>query len=59
MTLNMRKSFVLHSLVLILAVGCDDNLPEEMRHLVDTVGQLDVGCTATHIGAGLILKAEI
>lgn len=96
MNLNMRKSFVLHSLFLILVAGCADdraaslpgvafgvrshksqrgeekiigtsdllpvtanadNLPEEMRHLVDAVGQLNVGCTATHIGAGLILTA--
>lgn len=33
------------------------NLPEELRSAVDAVGQLNIGCTATHIGGGLVLTA--
>lgn len=33
------------------------NLPWEIRSAVDGVGQLNVGCTATHIGDGLVLTA--
>lgn len=33
------------------------NLPEPLRPLVDAIGQLNVGCTANHIGQGLVLTA--
>ncbi|MFZ9520869.1 MAG: trypsin-like serine peptidase [Silvanigrellaceae bacterium] len=42
---------------LIPVTASADNLPVEMRHLVDAVGQLNLGCTATHIGSGLVLTA--
>jgi len=34
-----------------------ENLPIELRPFVKAIGQLNVGCTATHIGKGLVLTA--
>lgn len=34
-----------------------ENLPDELRPLIGAIGQLNIGCTATHIGHGLILTA--
>lgn len=34
-----------------------DNLPESLRPILGAIGQLNVGCTATHIGQGLVLTA--
>lgn len=33
------------------------NLPAELRPLIDAFGMLDMGCSATHIGNGLVLTA--
>lgn len=33
------------------------NVPEEFRPLIGAVGQLNVGCTATHVGNGFVLTA--
>lgn len=33
------------------------NLPVGIQSAVDAVGQLNIGCTATHIGSGLVLTA--
>lgn len=33
------------------------NLPVELQDIVGAVGQLNIGCTATHIGDGLVLTA--
>lgn len=33
------------------------NLPAELRPMIDAIGQLNVGCTATHLGEGLVLTA--
>ena len=37
--------------------GDGTNLPAQLIPLMDAVGQLNVGCTATHIGDGLVLTA--
>ncbi|MGA1195247.1 MAG: trypsin-like serine peptidase [Candidatus Latescibacterota bacterium] len=34
-----------------------ENLPMELQAAVSAVGQLNIGCTATHIGGGLVLTA--
>lgn len=33
------------------------NLPLELQDAVSAIGQLNIGCTATHIGGGLVLTA--
>ncbi len=34
-----------------------DNLPENLRPLIGAVGMLELGCTVTHIGNGLLVTA--
>jgi hypothetical protein len=34
-----------------------ENLPEALRPIIAAIGQVSVGCTATHIGKGLVLTA--
>ncbi|MEY3901093.1 MAG: hypothetical protein RL189_399 [Pseudomonadota bacterium] len=42
----------------LMPVASDgENLPTELIPLIDAVGQLNVGCTATHLGDGLVLTA--
>lgn len=33
------------------------NIPTQLTPLIDAIGQLNVGCTATHLGDGLVLTA--
>lgn len=42
---------------LVPVVNDGANLPESLRPLIDAFGMIDMGCTATHIGNGLVLTA--
>jgi V8-like Glu-specific endopeptidase len=42
----------------LIAVNADaSNIPEKYRSLVDAFGIISMGCTATHIGNGIVLTA--
>lgn len=42
----------------LIPVNADgENLPLELRPFISAIGQLNVGCTATHVGKGFVLTA--
>ncbi|NBX17116.1 MAG: serine protease [Proteobacteria bacterium] len=52
---NHEKIIGANDLVSVDANG--ENIPERLRGILDAIGQLSTGCTAAHIGNGLVLTA--